>query len=66
VAQQLVLPPDEMLRRPVAVRTLDRRGPILGDLLEQLGGQSGRRVVAIDQHGEPGRVGGGHDNIVAQ
>ena len=62
--QQFFLPADKLLRGPVAIRTLDRRRPVLGDLRQQLGGQAGRRVVRVDEDGEARRV--SHEDILAQ
>ena len=64
--EQLVLPARQLRRRPVAVRALDRRCPVLGDLRQQLGGQAGSRVVGVDQNREAWRVRRGHMTIVAQ
>ena len=62
--QNLVKWKDELLRGPVAVGTLDRRRPVLGDLLQQLRGEARRRVVGVDEHGEARCVGGGHETIL--
>ena len=51
VAVELVLPADEVLRRPVAVGALDRRDAVARELLEDGGGVGGGRVVGVDQDG---------------
>jgi hypothetical protein len=61
----LLLPAHQVLGGRVAVGALDGRRAVLGDLREELGGEARRRVVRVDQHGEPCRVGGGHPDIVA-
>ena len=66
MAEQMLLPADEVRCRPVAVRPLDGGRSVLGDLLEQLGGQAGGRVVGVDQYGESHGVGAGHECIVPQ
>jgi steroid delta-isomerase-like uncharacterized protein len=49
----------------VVLGALDRRGSVLGDLLQELRRQTGRRVVRVDEDGEPRGIGRGHHVIVS-
>jgi hypothetical protein len=58
---QLVLPADEVLRGPVAIRPLDRGRAVHGHLLEQLLDDASRRVVGVDENCKPRSLAYRHD-----
>ena len=55
---ELAGPAAEALGREVAVRALDGRGAVLGELLEQRLRVLGRGVVGVDEHGDPDAAAG--------
>src|ERR1700722_7100688 len=58
LGQQVLFPAGQPGTGPVAVSTLHVRGAELGDFSEQRPGRPRLRVVGVDQHREPGNVGG--------